>query len=150
LRRTDFVHGQFGENFTVEGMLEDAVNLGDVFRIGDAVLEVTQPRVPCFKLAVRMGLPQFPKAFLASRRSGFYLRVLAEGTVAAGDEIARIRAAPEQVSVREALDLKFFDKKNRAGLLRILGVKALSNQWREDFEEQLHQWNLVLETNSRV
>src|SRR5215204_7170573 len=85
LGRTDFTFGQFGENFTVEGMLEDAVHIGDVFRVGDALVEVTQPRVPCYKLGLKMGLKGFEKKFLASCLVGFYLRVLEEGEVGVGD-----------------------------------------------------------------
>ncbi|MBD0253785.1 MAG: MOSC domain-containing protein, partial [Rubrobacter sp.] len=81
LGRTDFPFGQFGENFTVEGMLEDEIHVGDVFRAGGALVEVTQPRVPCYKLGIKMGLRGFEKKFLASRRVGFYLRVLEEGDV---------------------------------------------------------------------
>ncbi len=85
LGRTDFTFGQFGENLTVEGMLEDEIHVGDVFRAGGALVEVTQPRVPCYKLGIKMGLRGFEKTFLASRRVGFYLRVLEEGEVGADD-----------------------------------------------------------------
>jgi MOSC domain-containing protein YiiM len=102
LGRTDFAFGQFGENFTVEGMLEDRIHVGDVFRVGGALVEVTQPRVPCYKLGIKMGFPRFVKKFLASCRVGFYLRVLEEGEVGAGDVLDRVRTDPERMTVREA------------------------------------------------
>ena len=95
LGREDFGFGQFGENFTVEGMPEDEVHIGDVFRVGgDALVEVSQPRTPCFKLGIRMGLPRFPKLFLKSGRIGFFLRVLEEGEVGAGDAGERVARPP--------------------------------------------------------
>lgn len=138
-RRTgeEFPSGQFGENFTVEGMTEDRVRIGDQFRIGTAVVEVTQPRVPCFKLALKMGDPQFPKHFLRSERVGFYLRVLEEGEVGAGDAIELVSAGPEQMSVKEIVHLLYFDKKDRKGAQRALRIPALSPGWRESFEEIL-------------
>ncbi len=135
LDRNDFVDGQFGENFTVEGMPEDKIHIGDVFRIGGALVEVTQPRVPCFKLGLKMGLPHFPKMFLRSERSGFYLRVLEEGEVGAGDIIERVKVGPEQVTVREIHHLLYFDNKNLAGAKKVLRIPALSARWRESFEK---------------
>lgn len=93
--------GQFGENLTVEGLREDRVRLGDVFRVGTAVVQVTQPRSPCYKLGIRMGSKDFPRLFQASGRPGFYLRVLEEGEVGAGDDIVRLRTHPEQRTVLE-------------------------------------------------
>ena len=87
LGRSDFKIGQFGENFTVEGILDDDVCVGDVFRIGGAVLEVSQPRIPCYKLAIKMGIEGFQNRFLESGKVGFYFRVLEEGEVGAGDTI---------------------------------------------------------------
>src|SRR5262249_2371294 len=87
LGRDDLRPGQFGENLTLEGLTEEMVRLGDVIRVGSALLQVTQPRYPCFRLGIRMGDPLFPRRFLASGRTGFYLRVLQEGEVAAGDAL---------------------------------------------------------------
>jgi len=112
LERDDFTFGQFGENFTVEGMLETDVNVGDMYRIGEAIVQVTQPRVPCFKLAHKMGIPTFVKTFLQANRSGFYLRVLEEGTVGAEDDIELIKADPVGMSVAEINHLLYFDKSN--------------------------------------
>ncbi len=137
LDRSDFTHGQFGENFTVEGMLEDDVHIGDVFRVGSALVEVTQPRVPCYKLGVKMGQARFPKVFLASCRVGFYLRVLEEGEVGAGDEFARGEIHPERMTVRDMCHLLYFDSKNLDGARKALRIAALSPGWRESFEARL-------------
>jgi len=99
LGRGDLAPGAFGENLTVEGMVETAVRIGDIYRFGTTVLQVTKPRSPCFKLVARMGLPDFQKTFLASGRVGFYCRVLEEGDVAAGDPIGRISTPPDALTV---------------------------------------------------
>jgi MOSC domain-containing protein YiiM len=141
LGRTDFAFGQFGENFTVEGMLEDVIHVGDVFRVGSALIEVTQPRVPCYKLGLKMGLSGFEKRFLASCRVGFYLRVLEEGGVGAGDVFERVRTDPERMTVREICRLLYFDSENLEGTRRALRIRALSPGWRQSFEERLANWN---------
>jgi MOSC domain-containing protein YiiM len=137
LGRDDFRYGQFGENFTVEGMLEDVVHLGDVFRVGGALVQVSEPRAPCAKLALKMGLPQFPKRFLASERVGFYLRVRREGEVGAGDVIERVEADPERMSVRQFVHLAYFDEGNLAEVRRALRIRALPPDWREWLEDVL-------------
>ncbi len=138
LRRNDLTYGQFGENLTVEGLLEDAVYIGDVFQIGETVrLQITQPRVPCFKLAYKMGLPDFPKEFLESRRVGFYFRVLEEGEITAGDTIARIKVAPEPMSVTEIVNLRYFDRDNHEKIAQARKLPALSPSWKRDFTKIL-------------
>ncbi len=137
LGRTDFTFGQFGENLTVEGMLEDEIHVGDVFRAGGALVEVTQPRVPCYKLGIKMGLRGFEKTFLASRRVGFYLRVLEEGEIGAGDVMDRVRTDPERITVREICRLLYFDSENLEGARKALRIRALSPGWRRSFEERL-------------
>jgi MOSC domain-containing protein YiiM len=137
LDRTDFTFGQFGENLTVDDMLEDRIHIGDVFRVGSAVVEVTQPRVPCYKLGIKMQLPAFPKMFLASNRAGFYLRVVQEGAVGAGDAFELVAAGPEQMSVRDVNHLLYFDPKNFDGARRALRIQALSPGWGGSFEERL-------------
>jgi MOSC domain-containing protein YiiM len=137
LGRTDFTFGQFGENFTVEGMLEDSVCIGDVFRVGDALVEVSQPRPPCFKLGIKMGMPRFPKLFLGSGRVGFYLRVLEEGEVSAGDTFDLIESDPERMTVREMSHLLFFDLEDLEGAERALRIRALSPGWHDSFRERL-------------
>ena len=129
--------GQFGENFTVTGLSEERAYIGDVFRVGGALVEVTQPRVPCFKLGLRMGDPGFVAVFLKSLRSGFSLRVLEEGRVAAGDRFERQREGPGRVSVVEALRLLYFEKDDLDGARRVLDVPALSAAWRAEFQQRL-------------
>ncbi len=138
LQRGDLTYGQFGENLTVEGLLETSVYIGDVFQIGSTVkLQITQPRVPCFKLAYKMGLPEFPKQFLESRRVGFYFRVLEEGEIAAGDAITRIEVASASMSVTEILNLRYFDRDNREKIARARKLPALSPSWKRDFTKIL-------------
>jgi MOSC domain-containing protein YiiM len=127
--------GNFGENFTVTEMPEDEVHIGDVFRVGEATVQVTQPRPPCKKLGIRMGRPGFPKPFLASGRVGFYLRVLKEGEVGAGDKIELVEAHPERMSVRDVLNLLYFDRNDREGARRASALEALTPLWREMFAE---------------
>ena len=134
LQRDDFTYGQFGENLTVEGLLEKVVHIGDVFQIGSTVkLQITQPRVPCFKLAYKMGLPEFPKQFLESRRVGFYFRVLEEGEITAGDAITRIEVASEPMSVTEILNLRYFDTDNHEKIAQARKLTALAPGWKRDF-----------------
>jgi MOSC domain-containing protein YiiM len=137
LGRADLAFGQFGENFTVEGMPEDEVHVGDVYRVGGALVEVTQPRVPCYKLGIKMGLRGFEKMFLASYRVGFYLRVLEEGEVGAGDVLDRLRTDPERMTVREICRLLYFEPENVEGARKALRIRALSPGWRRSFEERL-------------
>lgn len=134
LGRDKLPFGQFGENFTVEGLLEEEVHVGDVLQIGGTQVQATQPRVPCFKLGLKMGLATFPKLFLASERSGFYLRVIEEGDIGAGDSIERIRLDPARLSIKEVHHLYYFDNSNRQEVKRVLDVTALSESWRESFE----------------
>lgn len=96
-------HGQFGENLTVEGMPETEVRLDDVYRAGSALLQVSSPRSPCGKLAMKMEDPHFPKAFIRSRRTGFYLRVLEEGELGAGDPITRVSRDPAAPTIDEVV-----------------------------------------------
>ncbi|NIV75325.1 MAG: MOSC domain-containing protein [Gammaproteobacteria bacterium] len=137
LGRDDFSYGQFGENFTVEGMLDDEVCVGDVFRIGDALVEVSQPRIPCYKLAIRMGIDGFQNRFLESGRVGFYFRVVEEGEIGAGDAIALVSRDPRRMTVRRVSDLLFFDKGNLEGAKEALSIPALSHGWKGSFEERL-------------
>ena len=140
LGRTDFAAaGQFGENFTVEGMTDDQVWICDVFQVGDALVEVTQPRVPCFKLGIRMGIPDFQKQFAQSCRVGFYLRVLKAGDVGAGDTFAQIREAPVRMTVRELMHLLYFDPDNVQDAKKALGIEALSPGWRQSFTDRVEK-----------
>ena len=137
LGRDDFKFGVFGENLTLEGLTEDTAHIGDEFKIGSTTVVVTQPRVPCFKLAHVMGLPGFPKQFLASGRTGFYLRVVEEGTVSSGDTVELVSYGPEAMSVREVCNLLYFDQKNLDDARRALKMPALSPGWRGSFEARL-------------
>lgn len=137
LQRDGFQFGQFGENFTVRGMPEDEIHIGDVFRVGTAKVVVTQPRVPCYKLGVKMGLDGFDKRFLASGRVGFMLRVLEEGEVGAGDRFERVAIAPEIITVKEINHLLYFDRGNLDDARRALRIPALSPGWRGSFEKRL-------------
>jgi MOSC domain-containing protein YiiM len=139
LRRNDLSFGQFGENFTVAGMLENQIHIGDIFRIGGAMVQVTQPRVPCYKLAIKMQMPQFPKLFMAAGRTGFYLRVLEEGEVGAGDVIERIDIDPEPMLVQEVFRLAFMERNHRdsEALEKAVNLRGLSPGWQSMFEERL-------------
>ena len=137
LKRTDFVHGQFGENFTVEGLSDDEVCIGDRFQIGSAVFEVTQPRVTCYRVGIRMNEPRMPALLTASGRPGFYFRVLQEGAVGAGDDIVKVGEAEERMTVAEINALLYLPDHARDRLDRALRIEALSHGWRSSFEALL-------------
>ena len=134
LRRTDFVHGQFGENFTIEGLTDDVVCIGDRYRIGTALFEVTQPRVTCYRVGIRMNEPRMPALLTSSGRPGFYFRVLQEGEVGAGDEIVKVGGAKERMTVVEINALLYSPNHPRDRLERALRIEALSPGWRSSFE----------------
>src|SRR5437588_139199 len=138
LRRNDFVHGQFGENFTIEGLSDAAVCIGDRYRIGSAVFEVTQPRVTCYRVGIRMNEPRMPALLTSSGRPGFYFRVLQEGAVGAGDEIVKVGEANERMTVAEINALLYSPNHARDRLERALRIEALSPGWRASFEALLH------------
>jgi ferredoxin-NADP reductase/MOSC domain-containing protein YiiM len=138
LGRNDFVYGQFGENFTVDGLPDAEVCIGDHYRIGGALFEVTQPRVTCYRLGIRMNEPQMPALVVAHHRPGFYFRVLEEGEVEAGDEIVKVSAGPEQMTVAAIDALLYLPGADRSGLERALRIPALSAGWRSSFETMLH------------
>ena len=133
LGRSDFVHGQFGENLTVEGLSDDEVCIGDHYRIGTAVFEVTQPRVTCYRVGLRMNDPRIPALLVSHRRPGFYFRVLEEGDVEAGDEIIRLASGPEPMTVAEVDALLYLPGHPRQQLLRALRIPALSPGWQASF-----------------
>jgi ferredoxin-NADP reductase/MOSC domain-containing protein YiiM len=137
LKRTDFVHGQFGENFTIEGLLDDAVCIGDRYQIGSALFEVTQPRVTCYRVGIRMNEPRMPALLTSSGRPGFYFRVLQEGEVGAGDEIVKVGEAKEGITVTEINALLYSPNHPRDQLERALRIEALSPGWRSSFEALL-------------
>ncbi len=139
LRRDNFSYGQFGENFTVDGLPDAEVCIGDRYRIGSALFEVTQPRVTCYRLGIRMNEPRMPALVVAHHRPGFYFRVLEEGEVEAGDEIVKIVAGPERMTVADIDALLYLPGRDRNGLERALRIPALSAGWRTSFETSLEQ-----------
>ena len=133
LGRTGFVYGQFGENFTVEGLPDDGVYIGDRYAIGSALFEVTQPRVTCYRVGIRMNEPRMPALLTSSGRPGFYFRVLKEGEVGAGDEIVKLEEGKERMSVAEVNALLYSPRHPRDRLERALQIAALSPGWRKSF-----------------
>lgn len=131
--------GVFGENFTTEGLLETETNVGDRFRIGSAEVMVTQPRMPCYKLGIRFGRADIIKRFLVSERSGFYLSVLTEGEVAAGDEFELLEKNLSGVRVVDVTRLYSSDKHNLDLLRRAIATEALPNSWREYFQTRIER-----------
>jgi ferredoxin-NADP reductase/MOSC domain-containing protein YiiM len=139
LGRNDFIFGQFGENFTVEGLTDDEVCIGDRYRIGDALFEVTQPRVTCYRVGIRMNEPRMPALLVEHRRPGFYFRVLREGEVGAGDDIVKITDGPERMTVAEIDALLYLPGHSREQLQSALRVPALSKGWKSSFEALLQE-----------
>jgi ferredoxin-NADP reductase/MOSC domain-containing protein YiiM len=139
LGRNDFEYGQFGENFTLQGLADDQVCVGDRYQIGGAVFEVTQPRVTCFRVGIRMNDPRMPALLVSHHRPGFYFRVLTEGTVEAGQEIIKLAPGPEAMTVAELDALLYLPGHPRQQLLRALRIPALSGGWKASFQEMLGQ-----------
>ena len=139
LHRTDFTFGQFGENFTVEGLPDAEVCIGDQYRIGGALFEVTQPRVTCYRIAIRMDEPQMAALLVEHGRPGFYFRVLQEGEVEAGDEIVKVRSGPESMSIVEIDRLLYRPGHPRQKLEQALRIPALSAGWRSSFQALLER-----------
>jgi MOSC domain-containing protein YiiM len=133
----DLYWGAFGENFTTAGLMEDNVCLGDRFTIGTAEVVVTQPRNPCFKLNLKFGRDDMAERFLASRRSGFYLRVLREGEVGPGDPIVLVHQDENRISISDAMRLYLHEPNLNDLRRRALQVKYLSSSWRERFSQQI-------------
>ena len=137
LKRDDFVFGQFGENLTVEGMPDTEVCIGDRFRIGTAIFEVTQPRVTCFKVGIRMNEPRMPALLVAHRRPGFYFRVIEEGFIQGGDSIEKILDGPGSMTVSEVDLLLYSSDHPVASLEKAISVPSLSVGWRNSFSDLL-------------
>jgi len=137
LKRSDFVPGQFGENFTIEGLADDSVCIGDRYQIGSALFEVTQPRVTCYRVGIRMNEPRMAALLTGSGRPGFYFRVLREGDVGAGDEIVKAGEAGERMTVAEVNALLYSPDHSRDRLERAVRIRALSPGWRSSFEALL-------------
>ena len=129
--------GSFGENLDTEGLLEDFVHIGDRFRIGTAEVVVTQPRLPCYKLGVKFGWDEMVKRFLASRRTGFYLRVLREGEIGAGDDFEPLSRDEHNVAVADITRLYLKEGNGKALLKRAIEVPALPDSWRDYFQQRV-------------
>ncbi|AIY73234.1 MOSC domain-containing protein [Bacillus anthracis] len=134
----DLVYGAFGENITVSGMREEDVCIGDMFELGQAIVQVTQPRQPCFKLAKKYNIPKLPLYFQETGYTGFYFRVLKEGWVSSVDTLKRLQSDPKGVSVAFANRIMHKEKQNVEGVKRILEVNALSSSWRKSFEKRIN------------
>ena len=137
LARDEFTYGQFGENFTVHGLADDEACIGDRYRIGTAVFEVTQPRVTCYRVGIRMEEPRMPSLLVSHRRPGFYMRVLEEGVVEAGQEIVKIASGAGGMTVAEIDGLLYLPRRARRDLERALRIPALSDGWKGSFQELL-------------
>ncbi|MFD8417955.1 MOSC domain-containing protein [Streptomyces sp. NPDC059668] len=138
LSRQDLTPGSFGENFTVDGLPDDEVCIGDRYRIGEAEFEVTQPRVTCYRVGMRLGEPAMASLLVAHHRPGFYLRVIDEGHVQAGDDITRTRRGPEALSVADTDALLYLPGRDPAKLRSALNIPALSPGWQQSFRELAH------------
>jgi MOSC domain-containing protein YiiM len=137
LPEMDLPWGMFGENFTTTGLLETELNIGDTFRVGEAEVMVTEPRMPCYKLGIRFGRTDIIKRFVQSERSGFYLAVLKEGEVSAGDEFELLARDAHDVRVSDITRLYTREKHNSELLRRAIEVEALPESWRSYFRDQL-------------
>lgn len=134
-------YGAFGENFTVERMNETQVHIGDVYRVGSAVVQVSQPRQPCWKLAMKWGLDDLPLLFTNSGAIGFYLRVLEKGEVKTGDELRLLRLHPDRITVEEANRVMHKDREDMEGMRRLFALDALSASWAKTFAKRLERLN---------
>ncbi|MEI7025503.1 MOSC domain-containing protein [Paenibacillus sp. y28] len=138
-------YGAFGENLTIRGLLEADVCIGDIFQLGDAVVQVSQPRQPCFKLSVKYGVPDLPVKVQETGYTGFYFRVLQEGTVSASSSLKRLTPHPQGITVSYANQIMHHEKQNEAGIRSILAVDALSASWQAAFLKRLQG----IETDTR-
>ncbi|HVI08517.1 MAG TPA: MOSC domain-containing protein, partial [Candidatus Binatia bacterium] len=139
LGRKDFSYGQFGENFTVDGLPDKDVCIGDRYRIGSALFEVSQPRVTCYRVGIRTNEPRMPALLVEHHRPGFYFRVLEEGEVGAGDDVVKVADGPEHMSVTEIDALLYLPGHSRSQLERALRIPALSAGWQGSFQALLQQ-----------
>ena len=138
LGRSDFTVGQFGENFTVDGLSDDEVCIGDRYRIGSALFEVTQPRVTCYRVGIRMDEPAMAALLVSHHRPGFYFRVLEEGDVGAGDEITKVADGPERITVADIDALLYLPGRSREQLKRSMRIPALSPGWKSSLQALLN------------
>jgi MOSC domain-containing protein YiiM len=137
LKQGPYEPGQFGENLTTEGMLESDVHIGDRYRVGEVVFEVSQPRSPCYKFAIKMGTAESLSVCINSARTGFYFRVLSEGIVQAGDRIEIDYSNDTAPTVEEVHRLCYLDKKNIDGLTKAVQCNSLAKVWKDEFENRI-------------
>ena len=135
----DLSWGTFGENFTTEGLLENAVYIGDRFRIGETEVMVTEPRMPCYKLGIKFGRADIIKRFLASRRTGFYFAVMREGLVGRGDAVELVAHEQQDISVADITRLYSFDRDDVKSLRRAIQIRALPESWKGYFRHRLEK-----------
>ena len=134
-------YGMFGENFTTSGLLEEAVHIGDRFRVGTAEVMVTEPRMPCYKLGLKFGRSDIIRRFLQSRRTGFYFAVVQEGEVKAGDAIEMLSNNQQAVTIADIVRLYAFDKGDLGLLQRAVAVEELPQSWRDYFQKQIKRYS---------
>lgn len=139
LPEMELPYGMFGENFTTEGLFETEVNVGDRFRVGDAEVVVTEPRLPCYKLGIKFGRTDIIRRFLQSRRTGFYFAVLKEGMVEAGDPIEPISRDAENITIADITRVYAFEKDDLATLRRAVKLEAMSESWRDYFAREIRK-----------
>ena len=139
LQDIELTWGHFGENFTIQGLLEENMQIGDTFRIGSALVRVAEPRMPCYKLGIRFGRADMVKRFLAARRTGFYFAVVEEGTVRVGDTFVEVEHSTHGISVADITRLYAFDKDDWATMQRVVEVEALDESWRGYFQTRLEK-----------
>lgn len=133
----DLPWGMFGENLTIEGLVETEINIGDHFRLGHAELVATQPRLPCFKLGLKFGRDDMVKRFLASRRTGVYFKVVREGPIQIGDDLERLRRDENDVTIADITRLFAFEKDDLTTLQKAIGIRDLPEGWRDYFQQQI-------------
>ena len=139
LPEMELPYGMFGENFTTEGLLEDALNVGDRWRVGEAELMLTEPRMPCYKLGIKFGRTDIIRKFLQSRRTGFYFAVVKEGEVKAGDLMELQTRDANNITIADITRLYAFEKNDLETLRRAVKLEALSESWREHFQKQIQK-----------
>ena len=139
LPEMELPYGMFGENFTTEGLLEDALNVGDRWRVGEAELMLTEPRMPCYKLGIKFGRTDIIRKFLQSRRTGFYFAVVKEGEVKAGDLMELQTRDANNITIADITRLYALEKNDLETLRRAVKLEALSESWREHFQKQIQK-----------
>jgi len=147
LPATDLTWGMFGENFTTEGLLEDQVYIGERFQIGTAEIQVTEPRLPCYKLGIRFGRTDMVKRFLESRRTGFYFAVVKPGVVEAGQVFEQIHRSAHGITVADLVRVLAFDPDDLVTMQRIVQIEDLSDAWQNHFHQKLYRHGRRSSTN---